>query len=459
MLFDSVAFFLFFGGVLGAYFRVVGRAQNALLLVASYAFYGWWDARFLILILISTATDFVAAQRIQDANTPRARKRWLVVSVMANLGLLAVFKYAGFVGRTINAALPTEIPVVDLVVPVGISFYTFQTMAYTIDVYRGRVRARRRFLDVALYVSFFPQLVAGPIERASHMFPQIESRRFVRTHQIADGLELVFWGLFRKVVIADNLAAMVVDPIFDPALAYQGGVTYLVGAYAFAIQIYCDFSGYSWIARGVAACFGFELSRNFRRPYAAASPREFWTRWHITLSQWLRDYLYIPLGGNRRHGARNLLVTMGLGGLWHGASWTFVIWGGYHGLLLVLHRLWMDRLAPRARVSRALRTIVTFHLICGGWLIFRAHDGAQLEHMIGVLMTDPFYLEDPHGTFVQTTLVFGLPLFFAEWIMKDALPSRRLPRFAQVIVYALAVQLYLLLGAFDAGKPFIYFQF
>jgi alginate O-acetyltransferase complex protein AlgI len=350
MPFNSFAFAVFLPTVLLLYWALPKRGQNLLLLGASYFFYGYWDWRFLSLLAISTVVDYTAALRIErehgglDSTSRRRKKVWLLASLCTNLGLLGFFKYFNFFADSFaellaSLGLTVNPMYLSVVLPVGISFYTFQTMSYTIDVYRGRMPATRRFFDFALYVSFFPQLVAGPIERAAVLLPQILNHRCFSRVQFLDGTHLIFWGLFKKVFVADNLAP-VADRIF--AAGSCSAAETLLAAYAFAFQIYCDFSGYSDIARGCAKCMGFELMLNFDHPYVAENPREFWQRWHISLSTWLRDYLYIPLGGNRGGNLlmyRNLALTMLLGGLWHGAAWTFVIWGAYQGVLLIGHRI------------------------------------------------------------------------------------------------------------------------
>ncbi|MFC1453529.1 MBOAT family O-acyltransferase, partial [Verrucomicrobiota bacterium] len=360
MLFNTVQFFVFFAVVLALYAALGHRWQNRLLLAASYVFYGSWDWRFLCLIFASTVLDYFCGIAIHGSRGGLKRKLFLAFSVAGNLSLLGVFKYFDFFAYNLQrlltlCGLDIDMPYLRVVLPVGISFYTFQTMSYTIDIYRGRLEPTRRFPDFALFVAFFPQLVAGPIERASRLLPQILNARKLTAARFYEGGYLILWGLFKKVFVADNLAT-IVDPVF--ALdGSPGGGQVLVALYAFAFQIYCDFSGYSDIARGVGKCLGFDIMLNFRLPYFARNPRDFWQRWHISLSSWLRDYLYIPLGGNRRGSARtyaNLAIVMLLGGLWHGAAGTFILWGGYHGFLLIAHR-WLSQRFPEAASSGAHR--------------------------------------------------------------------------------------------------------
>ena len=394
MLFNSLEFAVFFPVVYGAYLLLHHKWQNRMLLLASYVFYGSWDWRFLSLILISTVVDYCCGLGIHHAKDRRYRKRLLIVSVAVNLAILGFFKYFNFFADNLqlllgSAGFSVHPRFLEVVLPVGISFYTFQTMSYTIDIYRREMEPTKELFDFALFVAFFPQLVAGPIERAKRLLPQILSERLVTRESLIDGVYLIGWGLFQKVVVADNLSR-IVDPVFAAGSSLQGygGWDVLLATYAFAFQIFCDFAGYSNIARGLGRCMGFDIMVNFRSPYLAANPSEFWRRWHISLSTFLRDYLYIPLGGNRKGPARtflNLTVTMVLGGLWHGAAWTFVLWGAYHGLLLMFYRF----VTPTATVAsdrsdgiaQAFRIVVFFHLICAGWVIFRAQSVQQCLHM------------------------------------------------------------------------------
>ena len=374
MLFHTWTFAAFLLAVLALHRAAPATARRYVLLVASYVFYGWWNPRYTLLILGSTLVDYVAATQIARSSIPRSRRAWLVASLATNLGILALFKYWNFFARSARDLFELQVPVHELLLPVGISFFTFQSMSYTIDVYRRELRPARDFIDFALFVSFFPQLVAGPIVRAVDFLPQLLAPRPRTAASIRSGVILVLVGLFKKMVVADNLAPFV-DAV-HAAPAAHGSADLWVSAYAFAFQIYADFSAYSDMAIGIARLLGYELPENFRRPYMARNPSEFWRRWHISLSTWLRDYLFIPLGGSRGSGprtARNLMITMVLGGLWHGANWTFVVWGLLHGLLLVAHRglrRAARRSAPLARMlsSRALlpvAVLVTFH----GWVV------------------------------------------------------------------------------------------
>ena len=472
MLFNSLGFAFFLASVLGAYALLQRRGQNRLLLIASYVFYGLWDPRFLGLILLSTVVDYAVALRIHTTPEPRRRKRWLLLSLGTNLGILGLFKYLGFFAEGLTAlagvaGFELEPWALDVVLPVGISFYTFQTLSYTIDVYRGSLEPTRGFLDFALFVAFFPQLVAGPIERASRLLPQVLGERRVTWEGVGSGSWLVLWGTFKKAVIADNLAPLV-DAVYAPdAFATAGEIW--VATLAFAVQIYCDFSGYTDVARGVARLLGFELMLNFNLPYLATSPADFWRRWHISLSTWLRDYLYVPLGGNRGGRARtyrNLLLTMLLGGLWHGAAWTFVLWGAYHGVLLMVHRAarpWLERLAPQGRAANALwwglRVAVMFQLTLFGWLLFRAESWAVLERLATSAVDRPGW--GGAGDWVRPLVILCLPLVVMQvwqaW-RKDLEVVLRAPLVARAGIYA---GLFLLLVAMgeDFGTPFLYFQF
>ncbi len=382
MLFNSVEFAVFLVAVATVHFVLLARAsataRKAFLLIASYAFYASYNPPCTLLLAFSTLVDWFVARAMVSARTVPSRRALLLVSLVVNLGMLAVFKYGDFVIENVALVLGTSgqgAPAgLGIFLPVGISFYTFQTLSYTIDVYRGDLRPARNLLDFALYVSFFPQLVAGPIVRAADFLPQLATMRDPGAERLEYGLLRIASGLVKKIVLADTLGAWA-DVVFGES-GSTGGLETLVGVYAYAYQIYFDFSGYSDIAIGLGALFGLRIPENFDRPYLADSPRDFWRRWHISLSTWLRDYLYIPLGGNRagRGGvARNLMITMLLGGLWHGAAWTYVAWGGYHGLLLVVQRGWEAvRREHWPAMPRLARQVATFHLVVLGWILFRA---------------------------------------------------------------------------------------
>ena len=359
------------------------------------------------------------------------------------------------------------VPRLNIILPVGISFYTFQTMSYTIDVYRGRLPACRNGIDFALYVAYFPQLVAGPIERATRLLPQISSPRLRRPQAFAEGLYCILFGLFKKVFVADSMA-LIANGVFNSEPSELSGLEILLGVYAFAFQIYCDFSGYSSIAQGVSKWFGIELMDNFQTPYFSTNPSEFWQRWHISLSQWLRDYVYIPLGGNRFGSIRtnaNLLITMLLGGLWHGANWTYVAWGAYHGVLLCLFR-WLKPTPsppkhwPLSTWRQGLAILVFFHLVCIGWLLFRAESLQQAASMLAV-MASHWTVTPLSETMMGMLAFYVVPLILFEYWAGNPSPSPRLLQLhwsIRAVVYAIAVHLILFFSA-PTSSPFIYFQF
>ncbi|MBN2397888.1 MAG: MBOAT family protein, partial [Deltaproteobacteria bacterium] len=433
MLFSSYTFIVFFAAVL-AFMRFPLRwgVKKAGLLAASYLFYAAWNPPFVILLWISTVADWIAARRIHESKSIRTRRIFLFLSLAVNLGLLCYFKYAGFLIENFTALMhwlhvAYQPPQVDLIIPLGISFYTFQTLSYTIDIYRGTGRPWHSFPDYALYVAFFPQLVAGPIVRAFHFLPQCLKEPTVTGRDMAWGLALVTLGLFEKVALADGLLAPVAEAVYD-----GNGIPDMVSSWcatvAFAGQIFCDFAGYSTCAIGVAACLGFHLPDNFNAPYAATGFSDFWRRWHISLSTWLRDYLYIPLGGNRRGGFRtqvNTMLTMLIGGLWHGASWTFVLWGGVHGIYLLGERF-IRRITPASLVwgkapGRFLFALVTAALVCVAWVFFRAHTLGEACVILGAMFglgTDPATLRLTPLDVMITAGVAGM-LFAMHWCVRD----------------------------------------
>ena len=473
MVFNSLHFVWFFLVVYAAYRVLPHRAQNWLLLVASYYFYAAWDWRFLGLLIASTIVDYSCARILAGTSAPAARRAILAVSLGFNLTLLGFFKYFNFFADSLHGvfgALGWQVDFVTLhvLLPVGISFYTFVTMSYVIDVYRREIRPTRDLVDFGVFVAYFPHLVAGPILRASRLLTQIDAPRRISREQLRDGAWLIAWGFFQKIFVADNLASLA-NMVFDPA-THQTGVNVLLGTYAFAFQIYGDFAGYSNIARGTSKLMGIELIENFRFPYFVRSPQAFWRHWHISLSTWLRDYLYIPLGGNRGSEARtrrNLLITMILGGLWHGAAWTFVLWGVYHGMLLIVYRAgdrvrwfqaWLNGSGAAVRITS---WFVMFHLTCYGWLVFRARSARQLGSMTANL----FGAFAPRSVNVEALLVplmmYTAPLLIVhicEAIYDNVLVVPRLPVGVRYSVYAATFYLTMLFGNFG-GAEFIYFQF
>ncbi|MBT3278266.1 MAG: MBOAT family protein [Phycisphaerales bacterium] len=485
MLFNSLEFVLFFAAVYSAYWalRRVLRAQNAMLLVASYFFYGWWDYRFLSLLLISTLVDFYAGAAMHRSNSPGRRKGLLLLSLSCNLGMLGFFKYFNFFSESAvdlcrMIGFTPDAVTLNIILPVGISFYTFQTLSYTIDIYRRRLKPVDDMLDFALFVSFFPQLVAGPIERASHLLPQISKPRTIDLDQVNAGIFLLLWGFFKKMVIADT-AAVIANDIFNHYTGYVGA-DLLVGALAFTVQIYCDFSAYSDIARGLGKLMGFDLMVNFRLPYFALNPSDFWNRWHISLSSWLRDYLYIPLGGSRKGPRRtyiNLSLTMLLGGLWHGASWNFILWGAFHGAILILYRFFdrsEDWKAPWSGQYNPIRILskmaLMFSLTVAGWILFRCsgvlEDGVRTAtgmQQISWFARHLFSagLSDAAAPMAAKLAWISLPLVvmqLAQYTRRDLLVVLCARPWVQVVVYAL-LMLGLSLFAVTDKTEFIYFAF
>ena len=475
MLFNSLEFLIFLPIVLAIYYVLSARGQNAWLLIASYVFYGWWDWRFLGLIMLSTVVDYFVGLRIAARGDAAGRKRLLLISIVTNLGILGLFKYYGFFVQSFVTVLESmgvqaHVTTLQIILPVGISFYTFQTMSYSFDIYRERIKPTRNFVNFALFVAYFPQLVAGPIERAHHLLPKLEAVRRIQWLDIAVGFELILLGFFKKVAVADTLGPIVDSRFADPTLS--SGADLLITTYLFAFQIYGDFAGYSDIARGVSRFFGVNLIRNFNQPYLSQSITEFWRRWHISLSNWLRDYLYIPLGGNRKGTRRtyvNLMTTMLLGGLWHGANWTFVVWGGLHGLYLAVHKALLrgrrivGAEAPRFGVMFLIRVLVTFNLVCLTWVFFRAADFATAIEIITKILF--WETRSPE----MEALVIGerIGLLVGTMILLDWLQARRgdhavmvrwhwLPR---SLGYATIVLLTLTIGNLTDEVPFIYFQF
>jgi len=404
LLFNSFQFLVFFPIVCLLFFsfRKWGRW---ILLLASYYFYMCWKPEYLILILVSTAVDYFVVLRMDGASSSK-RRWWLALSLATNLGILFFFKYFNFLNDSVARAfdifgIAYAVPGLDILLPVGISFYTFQTLSYTIDVYRGARGPERSLTTFALYVAFFPQLVAGPIERSTHLLPQLAKQSRFDYDRVVDGLRLMIWGFVKKVVIADNLAG-IVETVYSQPQNYTG-MHLLIATYFFAFQIYCDFSGYSDIAIGAARVLGYDLMENFRRPYFSRSIREFWSRWHISLSTWFRDYVYIPLGGNRVTKQRwytNLLIVFVVSGIWHGANWTFAVWGLLHGIYLVFALYFaniksrMSQLffpGPMRRLLPFVQVFITFHLVLISWVFFRA---ANLNDALYILTHIPVGLLD-----------------------------------------------------------------
>ncbi|HWN94430.1 MAG TPA: MBOAT family protein [Methylomirabilota bacterium] len=480
MTFTTLTFLIFFVAVFALYWSLRSlRAQNILLVIASYVFYGWWDWRFCLLMVAASLVDFSVGLGLNKAEVPWKRKFLLTCGLTCNLSMLGFFKYFNFFAENFQIAAAQigwqmDPFILNVVLPVGISFYTFQTMSYSIDIYRRKLRGTTQLLEYLAYVSFFPQLVAGPIERATHLLPQFFKERLFSEAQATDGCKQILWGLFKKMVIADNLAP-IVEAAFSNPSAYNGAELALATIF-FAFQIYCDFSAYSDIAIGVAKLLGFELMRNFAYPYFSQSVGEFWRRWHISLSTWFKDYVYFPLGGNRVGQSRlifNVMVTFLLSGLWHGASWNFLIWGALNGLG-VLPEILRPRHSKRnsseipvsqPSVGACFKILATFTFICVGWVFFRAQTFAGALLVLERIGTS--FLSSAGGLLARHDPTDGrifivLPLLVGlEWVKRrypHPLVFERWPRFARGIAYAALFWTIVYLGTYGSST-FIYFQF
>jgi len=470
MLFNSFEFLLFLPTVFVLYWFIFDKnlkIQNSLLLVSSYVFYGWWDYRFLSLILLSTIVDYLIGLKIPMADSKKYQKLLLWCSILFNLGVLGFFKYYNFFVDSwvdLFSSFGYEIQSIwtlNIILPVGISFYTFQTMSYTIDIYKEKLEPTKDFISFASFVSFFPQLVAGPIERASNLLPQILIKREFKHEQGFQGLRLIFWGMFKKVVIADSLATAV-DPIFNN---YNdlAGFTLWLGAIYFAFQIYCDFSGYSDIAIGTSKLFGFELMSNFKFPYFSRNIGEFWRRWHISLSTWFRDYLYIPLGGSQEgklKSIRNIFLIFLVSGFWHGANWTFIFWGFFHSILFIPSFIQSTNRKYKASIigentklpsaRELIQVLITFLLITIGWVFFRS---STLKDSFKYILNMTWDFD----TIYINKIPLLILLIFFEW--KFRFCEREIyGKLKKRLLYDLII-IFLLIGYFSNNKAFIYFNF
>lgn len=482
MLFNSITYLFFLPLVFILYYEIPQRFRWILLLIASYTFYMWWKPEYIILIAFSTALDYYLAKKIHSSEEKRRRRLFLGLSLLGNLGVLIGFKYFNFITQNINLVgmkfgHELDLPVLDIILPVGISFYTFQTMSYTIDIYNRKIKPETHFGRFAVFVSFFPQLVAGPIERASNLLPQFAKDIQFNYYQILSGLRRVLWGLFKKVVIADRVAVLVNHIYNDPD--QQNGLTLIMATYLFAFQIYCDFSGYSDIAIGSARMLGIDLMENFKVPYLSKSIGEFWTRWHISLSTWFRDYVYIPIGGNRVVKWRwyyNLMFVFIVSGFWHGSKWTFIIWGALHGFYLVMERILKvgDKKKEYGGIGGVLRIFIIFNLVVFAWLFFRAnsmHDAVFILQKIADVSTYHFditLLSESVGGIPAVTvpkllttlgllgLFVGLDMFWLNRKVKDKFLSQR--RWLKWSAYASVIFIIMFLG-YSGEVEFIYFQF
>lgn len=477
MLFDSPAYFIFLIPVVLLYWRLDRRAQNIVLLLASYFFYGWWDWRFVALMIGSTTMDFVIAQKIAPGSNEPNRRKWFIFSLVLNFSILGTFKYFDFFVDSFSNAMGTlgvhnlPLPLIRIILPPGISFYTFQEVAYIADVYKGRIEPVKSFVDYALFVSLFAHLIAGPIQRPGHLIPQVQKDRSFDADKFFDGLMLIFSGLIRKCVVADN-CALLANAAFGGQFGPPNFWIVLIGTYAFAWQVYGDFSGYSDIARGSAQLMGFHFMVNFRQPFLSYRLQDLWRRWHISLSTWLRDYLYIPLGGSlggKWQTCKNLMITMVLAGLWHGANWTFVIFGAIHGVVLSLERLlWPparqgDETARRQRFSAFLllwgQRILTFNIFCLSLAFFRA---TSLESAVQFLSgLSNFAWRSEYATAFFMLCLFSVPLFIADLLMEAASTEYPFAKTSYAFRTGLATAALVVLALFSGNtfNAFIYFRF
>lgn len=480
MLFHSFEYAVFLPVVFILYWFFTSRSfklQNLLLLATSYFFYGWWDWRFLSLIIISSSSDFLLGQKIYNTTALKEKKYFLILSIVINLGLLGVFKYYNFfvdsfIQLFLALGISLEPRTLNVVLPVGISFYTFQTMSYTIDIYRGHIQPTRNRVAFFTFVSFFPQLVAGPIERASNLLPQFLQPRTFNLEKSKDGLRQILWGLFKKVVIADTLGQQV-ELIFTNH-SHLHGITLIAGAVFFAFQVYCDFSAYSDIALGSARLLGFTLMRNFNVPYFSRNIAEFWRRWHISLSSWFRDYVFYPLGGpygSKLKQIRNVIITFTVSGFWHGANWTFICWGLLHGLYIVPSLLFKSDKPVKARsrivaknrklpsLTELMQLSLTFSLVTLAWVFFRSDsiENALLyiQHMFSF---QTFNLAIPAHGLKEIFLIIALVI--VEWVQRKKQHGLQIDRLAtpwRWVIYLIVALV--VVHSFGAEQPFIYFQF
>ncbi len=484
MLFNSLHFIVFLPIVVLFYFLLPHRYRWGLLLIASYYFYMSWKPEYAVLLFTSTIVDYWAGLRMDKTEEKQKRKKYLVLSLFVNLGLLFAFKYFNFFSDSIRQligyfSLPINTPRLKVLLPVGISFYTFQTLSYTIDVYRQKIKPEKHFGRFAVYVSFFPQLVAGPIERAKNLLPQLKEKHNFDYQKAVYGLKLMLWGFFLKLVIADRLAILV-DKVYNNVVG-QTGPALLSSSYFFAFQIYADFAGYSLIAIGAASLLGIKLMTNFRRPYFSQSVSEFWKRWHISLSSWFRDYLYIPLGGNRVGANKwlfNILVVFILSGLWHGAGWTFLVWGLLHGFYLISGKLtasarqklvnWL-KLEKLGWFYKLIRVLIVFHLALIGWVFFRANSLSEASYIFthlfsnwnfnfGVKDLARFLFNNQQLIIGLSAIAFMLTIHFIQEKRGLHYFFNKMPTTIRWLIYLILVLGIILFGVFTK-TPFIYFQF
>ena len=477
MLFNSLRYLIFFPVVVMIYYLLRPKYRWVLLLAASYYFYMCWRVEYIILIIVSSLTDYQVGIGIEETQNKKVRKLYLILSLVINLGLLFSFKYYNFFGGVLNDLfgrmnIMYSLPELKVLLPIGISFYTFQTLSYTIDVYRGKKKAERHLGIFAVYVAFFPQLVAGPIERSTHLLPQFKEHHEFRYKNVSNGMKLILWGFFKKLVIADR-AAFLVNMIYNNPHSYTGFPLWLA-TYLFAFQIYCDFSAYSDIARGSARVMGYNLMRNFNAPYFAKNIGEFWRRWHISLSSWFKDYLYIPLGGNRVSKLRyyfNIMAVFLTSGLWHGANWTFIIWGGLHGIYhIITHQIinaplnWLKRVHQN-RIVRIIEIILTFHLTCFAWIFFRSSTLKEAFYVVSHLLVDlklewsnNWGLNIANMVILIASIIFLIVVQLFQRQISIMNYMSRYPRYFRYLVYFGLIMVIITMGLFTEDE-FIYFQF
>ena len=473
MIFSSGLFLWLFAAFVVVYLLLQRRTTARLLFVTLFSYYFYYKSSgtYFFLLALVTVSDFLIARFMERTTAKWKRKLWVTLSLVINLGLLCYFKYTNFLGETFASLTGGTFTTMDIFLPVGISFFTFQSLSYTIDVYRRQITPLTSLLDYAFYVSFFPQLVAGPIVRARDFIPQIRRPLFVSNEMFGRGIFLIVSGLFKKAVISDYISVNFVERIFDNPTLYSG-VENLMGVYGYALQIYCDFSGYSDMAIGIALLLGFHFNINFDSPYKSASITEFWRRWHISLSSWLRDYLYISLGGNRKGKIRqyaNLIITMFLGGLWHGASWNFVLWGMMHGVALAAHKCWMT-LTGRKKgteshgIHRFFGVLVTFHFVCFCWIFFRNAEFSTSMDMLKQIFTTfrpqlfPQLVEGYWEVFALMALGYLLHFVPDSWERACTKTVIRLPLLGKAVLMLAVIYLVIQMKSSEI-QPFIYFQF
>lgn len=473
MIFSSGLFLWLFAAFMVVYLLLQRRVTARLMFVTLFSYYFYYKSSgaYFFLLALVTVCDFFLAHFMDGTVVRWKRKAWVVLSLAVNLGLLCYFKYANFLCDIFSSFGGGTFTAMDIFLPVGISFFTFQSLSYTIDVYRKEIKPLTNFLDYAFYVSFFPQLVAGPIVRAKDFIPQIRLPLFVSNEMFGRGIFLIAGGLFKKAIISDYISVNFVERIFENPTLYSG-VENLMGIYGYALQIYCDFSGYSDMAIGLALLLGFHFNINFDSPYKSASITEFWRRWHISLSSWLRDYLYISLGGNRKGKIRqyaNLIITMFLGGLWHGASWNFILWGVLHGIALAVHKLWMTLVGhkkgeKRSGIRRFLGILITFHFVCFCWIFFRNAGFSASMDMLRQIFTAfrpqlfPQLIEGYWEVFSLMALGFFLHFVPDSWERACTKAVTCLPLFGKAILLVAVIYLVIQMKSTEI-QPFIYFQF